>query len=153
MNLNGLTKRVEIYDGQVAFHFLPFATLKTRIMLADFEKAITEAGRDYAANERGYINATHAISQVEKLTDTPDYRARCLLYWWENRSLDLVADYDPWVAVMADDARTELFQAWIKNLETLPAAKEALHEGRPDPVQDPESSSAGGKRGKKKSPR
>jgi hypothetical protein len=149
MSLNGLAKRVKLYDDQLEVAFLPYLTLKVRLNYQAMEVVLPS--EDWDIQRRAFITSVGTLVDVVKLTDTLDYRSEGLLHFWLNRTGDVVQDFELFLDVVALEAVDDFHEAYNATRAVLPKADPVLHEGMPDEDLDPEVSSAGGKRSKKKS--
>ena len=151
MELNGLSRKISLYDGQVEVAFLPYTSLGSMLLKRTLEDSIqTEAWDSFL---RAYVNVVGCLVGMKALVppEQLDYRSQGLLAFWEKRTGTATDDYTLFNAVMAADAYTELMEAYTNSRVVLPKADAILHDGMPDEDADPEGSSAGRKRSKRKS--
>jgi len=151
VELNGLSRKISLYDGQVEVAFLPYTSLGSMLLKRTLEDCTREEAWDSFL--RAYVNVMGCLVGVRALVPNKkqDYRSQGLLAFWEKRTGVAKDDYTLFNAVMAADAYAELMEAYTNSRAVLPKADAILHEGMPDEEADPEVSSAGGKRSKRKS--
>ena len=140
-----------MYDGQVEVAFLPYLSLGSMLMKQSLEDIFPSESWDSFL--RAYVNVMGCLVGVRALVPDKkqDFRSQGLLAFWEKRTGVAKDDYALFNAVMAADAYTELMEAYTNSRAVLPQADAILQDGMPDEEADPEVSSAGGKRSKRKS--
>lgn len=150
---NGVRRSFDAFNGQVRLWFMPYPTVYWRVVLdrleADQPREQWDNGKNPYAMVAGMIVECEALVETDVLT--PD--AQGFLHFWANRTGNIVADYDLYIHYASADSMIDVHQGYMATRMILPQAAQELQQERPDAETHPETSRAGGKRSRRKSPR
>jgi hypothetical protein len=152
MQVNGLAKSHDVFDGQLRLSMIPYNTVLTKITHIRMQELY---GDDLSSIQGAFALIMGVWVECELLVDESELSlpSRGLWYFWQNRTGDVTKDYDIFTRVLHIDISEILYEAYESTRDEIPKASPELSKEMPLVEDDPLPTSAGGKRGKKKSSR
>ena len=148
MNLNGLAKKTTLCNGEIEASFMPYSTIKTRLIWGAMDAIVPNEKWD--ESQTTFVLFSGPVVDLRAVKEPLSLEAQGVMAWWNSCTGDYAHNYTLFLSLIPMSMQGELVEAYMATRVDLPTAPEILHDGRPDEEADPNVLRAGEKPSKEK---